>query len=119
MREQKSYRGFWVHGKKGLFVLCDGEINGNVTVPVYAMSCSKRSGQNVQRTADCIDVSPTLDAEGQRERLFFEQYQEVVLGILFYISNAGMQVGLEPSLQPLLKGWKIGFGPVYGGASIL
>ena len=78
----------------------------------YAVALRDSDGENVQRSPHGIQVSADFGIEGQRERLFFERHNNIMRLLLFRVATDYADVTISPSLQPLLEGWEIGYGPI-------
>jgi hypothetical protein len=69
--------------------------------------------KNIETAPQGVDVGSGFDVEREREGLFFAQNKYIIDGIRWYLSDDHINVAFEPELKPLLKAWKMGYGPVY------
>jgi hypothetical protein len=91
--------------------------NGKVDLPriEYVVTPGQRGREHIEAASDGIDVSPDLGAKCERELAFFSRYYPIVRGWQWRLFDADMDVEIEPSVQPSLQGWQLGFGPVNAG----
>lgn len=94
----------------------DGEIN--LIGIRYAVALGERGGEDVERTADSVNVRSNLDVERERQRLFFDHHNDIVSSLTFHLFHGYAQIIASPSAQSALKGWQIGHGPIDGGLRV-
>lgn len=94
--------------------------NGEVGFAVirHAVACRERTGEDVEAAANRIDVGSDLDVERERKRLFLHHHYDVVRAIRVRVFNCHFEVELEPSNDPRLQGWELGYGPVNACLSV-
>jgi hypothetical protein len=102
---------------KDIVTLDDREVC--VVNKVLAVATGERCGENIQAAPNCIGVSSDLDLERQRQRGFSGVYNEIISGIFWNLFDDHLQVVVEPSIKPRLKGWELGFGPIDRGLSMV
>jgi hypothetical protein len=86
----------------------------NVINKVLAVTISECHGENVQATADRININSGLDLERQRQRLFLDKHYDVICGITWQVFDDRIRVDIDPSIKASLKGWELGYGPIDG-----
>lgn len=77
-----------------------------------AVALGKRGRENIETATDSVDVRASLNLECERERRFFLCNENIIRNVRWLLSEHQLNVVVEPSIQTLLKGWEIGFGPV-------
>jgi hypothetical protein len=87
-------------------------------VLTFAVARRERAGEDIQATANRVDVSPCLDIECQRQRLFFDRYYELVRNIRIRVFEGYFNIEMEPGVDPFVEGWELGYGPVNACLSV-
>jgi len=94
-----------------------GFVSGDREIRIFWFTCAVALGQgrskDVQAASNGVDISPELDIERERERLFFDRYHNVVSGWRWRLFDDDFDVVSEPPLDPFDEGWQLGFGPAY------
>ena len=73
---------------------------------------SKSASEDIEGTSNSIDVSPHLRIKQEWEKLFFGRYYEIIRGINIKLLDVNVDIGFQPDLESIFKGWEIGYGPV-------
>lgn len=84
----------------------------------YATPFCESHGEHVEGRSGGVDVSAEFDAEGARKRLLKERYYPIVCGWRWRILDTDVQVDAGPGFDPLIEGYRLGYGPIYGGISV-
>jgi len=84
----------------------------------YAEPFGEDCGENVETAADNVDVSAGLYNEAERKRLFLNRCYEALWRSRIKINDVGFDVVFDPSVDPFLKGWELGYGPVNASLSM-
>ncbi|MGC1368867.1 MAG: hypothetical protein WA831_03380 [Methylovirgula sp.] len=99
-----------VLAEKGDFALGDWKVD--VLTFSHPVALSERGGENIQGTANCVDIGSGFDVEREWERLFLESYDKIVRGIFFELTDTYLKASFDPSIYACVEGLEIGFGPV-------
>ena len=78
----------------------------------YAVTSSKSCEENIEATADCINIDTRLDVERERERRFHLYYNWAVRQLRFKLFDLAIDVGAEPGFDFFPEGWQLGYGPI-------
>jgi hypothetical protein len=84
----------------------------------YIVATCKRTCEDIEATSNGVDVSPRLDVEAQRERLFLDSYYRIVSSWRWHVFNTHIHVVAQPSFEPFGEGWELGYGPINACLSV-
>lgn len=99
---------------------CDGVgSNGEVHLVfshlVAAKPFKEAVCQHIKGATNGVDIDSKFDVEPQGEVFSAEDCQNIVLNMRLRLFDTRVEVIFHPSVELLLKGWEIGYGPVNSG----
>ncbi len=97
-----------------------GGSNGKVCLinKRLAVAIRQSASHDVKAASNCVKVDASFDLESNRERLFFRDHHHIIGNIRWLLSESQVNIIAEPSIEPFLKGWEIGFGPIDRGLRV-
>jgi hypothetical protein len=111
-----EFTPFVISGGEGLRAESDRKVR--VIHQRLAVACGQRGRKNVETAADGVDVSADLDLERERQRTFFDSYNDVVRGVCWQLFDSYINVCVRPLTESRLEGWELGYGPIDRGLSV-
>jgi len=86
--------------------------------PLYVMPFGEGGCQDIQARADGVDADAELDVERARKRLLEERYYPILRSWRWRLFDTNLEINAGPGFDPLIEGFGLGYGPIYGRLSI-
>ena len=83
-----------------------------------AVAICKGGGEEIEGTANGVDIDSHLNVERERERFFFNRYHQIVRGLRVRLFDLGAYIEMDPGAEAMLQRWELGYGPVNARLSV-
>ena len=78
----------------------------------WAVAAGECGRQDVKAASNGVKVGPSFDVESERKLLFLKRNDVIVRNVRWQLFDTHINVSFDPIIEPRLKGWEMGYGPV-------